>query len=462
MSFSVTRMDCSLVSEPPKPPGRTRALATAKEFQEIHRICQAILESEMKHSFPLPQAVLDSLEEKSPAKDSQSVQSPAEQWLELLDLAITPHMLRSYINERGAEDAALRALIRFLAGKKSHSQADRDKVDWLATHLFKLREEQKRRPGGWPKTDVLEILEGFDFPMLSRYAEDLLMEMPALLDEVKFFENFSQITDSRIIQRARDLKNQFGDEFFHPDVLAALVNYNMFFGKKFNALIQDTMQQVHEFAQSGREAGQPSTQQILDSDYRLTGDALREIGEIGRRELVGGAPGPGGNLARQAMTPEQQLKQLGVDVEQEALYLRNRTEELTMRLRSNPNMNSVPNSFAPLMLSEWEASAFRTLFPESEQSFRADFARALCRAITLIYRIYEEIPQYMEKKGTEYLWKRHYDSLVYLLYEGRNQKDILAQLATASEKRGLPEKARQLQATGQKLETGLAKVAELF
>jgi hypothetical protein len=100
--------------------------------------------------------------------------------------------------------------------------------------------------------------------------------------------------------------------------------------------------------------------------------------------------------------------------------------------------------------------------PDAEQSYRADFARGICRAITIIYRIYEEIPQYLEKKGTEYLWKRHYDSLVFLLYEGRRHKEALQQLAAASEKRGLLEKAKQLQGTSQKLDTGLAKVAELF
>ena len=453
-----------MVNVPPMTMGRERVLSTTKEFQEIHAIYQAILESELKHDFPLPQVVQDSLQDslddQAAAKASQPVQRAAEEWLQLLDLAVTPHLMRSYVKERGAEDTVLRALIRFVSSKKSHSQDDRDKVDWLTTHLFRLREEQKRRPTAWPKTDVLEILDGFDFPMLTRYAEDLLMEIPALLDEVKFFENFSQITDSRIIQRARDLKNQFGAEFFHPDVLAAIVNYNLFFGKKFNALLEDTMRQVHDFAATSQEDGQPSKQQLLDSDYRLTGDTLRQISEIGRKDLVGA--GGAGNLAGQTLTPEQQLKQLGVDVEQEALYLRNRTEELTMRLRSNLNMNSIPNSFAPLLLSEWEGAAFRTLFAEAEQSFRSDFARGLCRAITLIYRIYEEIPQYLEKKGTEYLWKRHYDSLVYLLYEGRNQKEVLSQLTAASQKRGLPEKSRQLAATSQKLDTGLAKVAELF
>src|SRR3990170_2419566 len=257
MSLSVTRIGVSTVSDLPVTAGREKVLATTREFREIHSIYQTLLERELKHSFPLPLLVEELLDPRT-----------AEEWLELLDLAVTPHMIRSYINERGAEDSSLRVVIRFLVSKKSHTQDDRDKVDWLATRLFKLREEQKRRPTSWPKNDVLEILDGFDFPMLSRYAEDLLMEMPALIDEVKFFENFSQITDSRIIQRARDLKNQFGDEFFHPDVLAAVVNYNLFFGNKFHGLMQETMRQVHEFAQTGENRA-PITAQIMESDYRL-------------------------------------------------------------------------------------------------------------------------------------------------------------------------------------------------
>ena len=159
---------------------------------------------------------------------------------------------------------------------------------------------------------------------------------------------------------------------------------------------------------------------------------------------------------------KQQLKQLGVDAVQETLYLRNRTEELLMRVRSNPSMTSVPNSFAPLMLDEWETSAMRNPYPDSEQSFRADYARGITRALAIMYRIYEEIPQFLEKKGTEYLWKRHYDSLVFLLYEGRNQKEALLQLSSSSGGRGLKDKAKQLELTAHKLDIGLSKVAELF
>lgn len=409
---------------------------------------------------PMPDSVKALLDPKSEPAEGAQVPLAASQWMSVLDLAVTPHLLRTYILETPTADSALRSLIRFLVSKPKHSQEDRDKVDWLATHLFKLREESKHRPAVWPKADVMEILEGIAFPPLSKLSEDLLMELPALLDEVKYFRTFSQITDSHIIQRVRDLKNQFGDDFFHPDMLTAIVNYNLFFGKQFQGLMQDAVRQVHEFAKSEPNTPAPDEKLLLSTDYRLTGDALRQLGNLGRTETPQQATE--GNLASQQATPEQQLKQLGVDATQENLYLRNRTEELLMRVRSNPSMTSVPNSFAPLMLDEWETSAMRNPYPDSEQSFRADFARGITRALAIMYRIYEEIPQFLEKKGTEYLWKRHYDSLVYLLYEGRNQKEMLLQLSSSSGGRGLKDKAKQLELTAQKLDIGLSKVAELF
>ncbi|MSO20970.1 MAG: hypothetical protein EXQ56_11015 [Acidobacteria bacterium] len=225
-------------------------------------------------------------------------------------------------------------------------------------------------------------------------------------------------------------------------------------------MFQDTLRQVHEFAKSDPNTEAPDERKLLSSDYRLTDTAFSNLGRHGRKESNDHSAA--GNLASQQLSPEQQLKQMGVDAEQESLYLRNRVEELLMRVRGNANTTSIPNSFAPLQLDDWEAGAMRNPFPESEQSFRADYARGITSAIAIVFSIYEEIPQYLEKKGTEFLWKRHHDSLVYLLYEGRNHKDFLLQLSASSGDRGLNEKARQLQTTANKLGVGLGKVAELF
>ena len=386
---------------------------------------------------------------------SEPVAESLRQWLALLDLAVNPHALRNYVIEQRVEEPAIESLLRFLVSKRPHSQADRDKVDWLVTHLFKMREERTRQPTGWPKTAVMEILQGFEFESLTRFAEDSLMEMPSLLDEMKYFERFSQITDSRIIERGRDLKNQFGEEFFHPDVLAAIVNYNLLFGKKFHGLFQDTMRKVHEFAQARPDESPPDAQELLESDYRMTTDAFRQLGDLGRKEAASADP-------VKTLPVEQQLRRLGIDPSQEALNLRKRIEELSQRLRTNPGITSIPNPFTALPLHEWETAAFRTQYAETEQTFRADFTRSIRHAIAITSRIYEEIPLYQEKRNSEYLWKKHYDSLVYLLYEGREHKDSLLRLSTISQQRGLQEKAKQLQKTAEKLDSSLSKVATLF
>jgi len=151
-----------------------------------------------------------------------------------------------------------------------------------------------------------------------------------------------------------------------------------------------------------------------------------------------------------------------VDPAQQTLHLRNRIQELAMRFRSNPMTATIPDPVSPLHLEDWEAGAFRSQYPESEQTFRAEFARGVRQALAIISLIYEEIPLYYEKKGTEYLWKKHYDALVYLLYEGRQHKEALLKLSAVSKQRGLHEKAKQLQVTAEKMDAALAKAAAVF
>ena len=431
------------------------------EFFLLQEVFCAIVQKELGHAIPLPQAVEEAIARRDAFPPEQTAPEAWMQWLAMLDLAITPHKLRSYVSNEDAPEPTVVALIRFAVAKKSHTESDRDKVDWLLTHLFKKREEQRKLPTGWPKVEVQEILRGFAFPELSQYAQDVLMEVPVLLDEIKYFSSFHQITDTRAVERGRDLKNQFGEEFFQPDVMAAVVNYNLLLGKKFYELIREISQKVHEFAQAQPARGASDTKALLESDYRSTAGAFRDLGELDRKE-----PGPASRGTKGAPAPadslEQQLKHLGVDPAKEILHLRNRIQELSMRFRSNLVTATVPNPVSPVHLQEWEAGAFRSQYPESEQTFRAEFARSVCHAIAIISRIYEEIPLYYEKKGTEYLWKKHYDALVFLLYEGRKHKEALLKLSAVSQQRGLHEKAKQLQVTAEKMDAALAKAAAVF
>ena len=439
-------------------------MITVSEFSLLHTVFSGIVEKELGHPIPLPQEVREAAGGRNPSPNQAASESCAH-WLALLDLAISPHKLRGYVAAEDPEEPTLLALVRFLVFKKAHSEIDRDKVDWLFTHLFKRREERRGSPTGWPRKEIQEILAGVEFPPLGRKAEDQLMDVPALLDEIKYFRSFHQITDSRAVERGRSMKNQFGEDFFHPDILAAIVNYNLLLGKKFYGLIQEVSQKVHEFAKSGQGGTAPDTKELLQGDYRSSANAFRDLGELGRKEPGPVSPVPASPAAAEPAAPtslDSQLRQLGVDPEQESLHLRNRIQELSMRFRSNLQTATVPNSVTPVHLQEWEAGAFRSKYPETEETFRAQFARDICHGIAIISRIYEEVPLYLEKKGSEFHWKKHYDALVFLLYEGRRHKESLLKLAETSRQRGLREKAKQLQVTAEKLEASVEKVAGVF
>src|ERR1041384_6853177 len=111
MSLSVDRIGFAIASVPPIEAIRGRFVLTISEFKQVHGIYQAIIEGELKHGFPLPQVVEDSLREGAP---DGPLEASAGEWLEVLDLAVTPHLIRSYFKERSVEEATLRAMVRSL------------------------------------------------------------------------------------------------------------------------------------------------------------------------------------------------------------------------------------------------------------------------------------------------------------------------------------------------------------
>lgn len=443
-------------------------MVTAREFVDLHSILSAIVEKELGCPLFVPEEAKPWLACSNP---DAPVPESAVAWLLLLDLAVNPHLLRKQMKQSGAHEETVQALLRFLVGKKTHSQADRDKVDWLATFFFQAREERTKQPTGWPKAIVQEILKGFEFPPLTGNAEDLLTEVSSLLEEVKYFDKFAQITESRIIARGRELKNRFGEELFHPDVLAATINYNLIFGKKFHLLLKQTMEKVRHFA---THAESSPGKDLLHDDYRSTGDAMQHLSQLGlEQETVTagsagptgaqGAPGtPQGSAASVAGQTDNRFEELGISLEMEALNVRKRADELGVRLKANPNLTTLPGAVGSLVLTDWETAALRSSYPESEQSFRADFARAIVRALAIVSLINDEMPAYQAKKSTEYLWKRHYDTLFYLLQEGSALKDRLFILSSACEKKGLIDKAKQLLVTAQKLQGALRRATTIF
>jgi hypothetical protein len=238
-----------------------------------------------------------------PAKTLANVRA----WLKLLDLAITPAMVRETLNVNIDQDLA-EALLRYFVRKKSHSNFDRDKTDFLVTYLYR----NPRVKGQWesrgysmdgaapmPPFEIalLEILEDSDIPDISPDHARTLDEFEYLRDEVDNFRDFDAITDSDIIQRVRQMKDSFGSALYHPHVLAVIAPYNTFFSAKFDDLFKAATAHIKNFADQVQQKGgsihaqvhgditvkhltEVRGNEILASEYLRAQEKLRHVSKL--------------------------------------------------------------------------------------------------------------------------------------------------------------------------------------
>src|SRR5438094_6551870 len=137
-------------------------------------------------------------------------------WLRLLDMAITPAMLRRAFNEQTDPEIA-EAMLRYFVRKKEHTESDRDKTDIVCTFLYR----HPRVPGQWEQRGygldgslplspfeiaMIEILADAELPPLPEAHLQLLRRFDALEEQVLRFRDLNALLESGLIQTVRQLK----------------------------------------------------------------------------------------------------------------------------------------------------------------------------------------------------------------------------------------------------------------
>jgi len=161
-------------------------------------------------------------------------------WLNLLDLAITPLMVRDALKESTSQDTA-EALLRHFVRKRSRTDTDRDKTDFIVTFLYRMVVPAEQQI---PAEFVVDHPSEFEEELYVILGEDeatplpeehrqLVREFPFIRQEAEDFRHFAELMDSGIMQRVRDIKQRFGPSFYHPRVLATSAASNVFFGQRF-------------------------------------------------------------------------------------------------------------------------------------------------------------------------------------------------------------------------------------
>lgn len=446
-------------------------LATVQGFYE------KLLQDNLGGEVPVP-AGLEAISLQSDG-DVHGTLLSMHRWLQLLDLAITPAMLRRALTpETDAEIAE--AMLRYFIRKKDAGDANRDKTDLVATFLYR----HPRVPGQWERRGygldgslplapfeiaLLEILADADIPALSDEQMQLLRQFDRMQEEAGRFRDLNALLDSGVIVRVRELKQLFDATFFHPSVLATIAPYNTAFGARFDELFLKAAKEIKTFARELEEQGGSilgnvdgldvtvehvsalQESELLRIDYGTALEKFRRVSRL-RKTLqehppvrrmapasarVSGARAkaatplrlPDLEEMRAAVTPQQ------ISSEEGKLGKVEESVRAFVRVADARFRHVVPMRYFNLILTPAEVAAFCAEDRE-EKSPQGRVTHALLRMVTVAARMTTEMEELRRTRNSPSLWRLHADALVVLLEIARSVQENVKRVMTSPEMQG--------------------------
>jgi hypothetical protein len=419
-------------------------------------------------------------------------------WLHLLDMAITPAMLRQALTPDTDSEVA-EALLRYFVRRREASDVNRDKTDLIATFLYR----HPRVPGQWEQSGygldgalplspfeiaLIEILADTDVPSLPEEHVQLLRRFDPFREEVARFRDFNALMDSGMIGRVRELKQWLDSSFYHPGVLATVAAYNTAFGKKFDELFVNALGEIKNFGQALEEMGGTilttvdgvevtvehvaaiEEKQLLQADYGNAAEKFRRVSKL-KKELDRRPP-----IRRSLLTPGSQISRGGggaaasakpakaaaakvpaaapvfqpptitaqqISAEEGKLRRVEESIRVFVRVADLKYRQVVPMRFFNLTLSVSEADAYSAAYLE-EKSLRADVARTLIRMVSTSARISTELEELKRSQKMSSLWKLHADSIVVLLDIANSSTEDAGSVAKQAEQSGFGTAAKTI------------------
>jgi hypothetical protein len=472
-------------------------LATVQGFY------QKLLRNTLGGEVPIPSG-LDEDALRHSERELPNTLSRMYRWLHLLDMAITPAMLRQALTPDTDSEVA-EALLRYFVRRREATDINRDKTDLIATFLYR----HPRVPGQWQQSGygldgalplspfeiaLIEILADTDVPSLPEEHVQLLRRFDPFLEEVRRFRDFNALIDSGMIGRVRELKQWLDSSFYHPGVLATVAAYNTGFGKKFDDLFVKALGEIKNFGQALEEMGGTilttvdgvevtvehvaaiEEKQLLQADYGNAFEKFRRVSKLkkeldrrppirralltptGQTTRAAGSAAAGAKAAKaaaKAPTAPPVFQPPAITAQQisaEQGKLRRVEESIRVFVRvADPKYRQiVPMRFFNLTLTVPEADAYSAAYLE-EKSLRADVARTLIRMVSISARISTELEELKRSQKMSSLWKLHADSIVVLLDMASSATEDAGSVAKSAEQSGSAPAAKTIHESVAKL-----------
>ncbi len=475
-------------------------LATVQGFY------QKLMRESLGGDVPVPSG-LDEVSLRHSGEDLPETLSRMYRWLHLLDMAITPAMLRQALTPDTDSEVA-EALLRYFVRRREASEINRDKTDLIATFLYR----HPRVPGQWQQRGygldgalplspfeiaLIEILADTDVPSLPEEHVQLLRNFDPLREEIARYRDFNSLIDSGIVSRVRELKRWLDSSFYHPGVLATVAAHNAAFGARFDQLFTSALGEIKQFAQALEEMGGSilstvdgvevtvehvaaiEQTEMLQADYGSALEKFRRVSKLKkeldrrppiRKSLL--APSAGNGIQSQggaaaaaarrapvkaaaAPAPTPAFQPLVITAQQisaEETKLRRVEESIRVfvRVADAKYRQIVPMRFFNLTLTAPEAEAYNAAYLE-EKSLRADLARSLMRLVSCVARVNTELEELKRSQSMSSVWKLHADALVVLIEVSRTTAEEAGSVAKLAESGDAGASAKAIRETVQKL-----------
>lgn len=468
------------------------------DMAAVHGFYVTLLKDKLGFDVPVPSDIQAAVGGKN--RVERSVDSLVR-WLALLDLAITPVMIRDALRLESTRKESAEALLRYFHHKHSSDEADRDKSDFVITFLFRYLKMPLRSGEEWSLEDPssfeqeIYVILGINEPLiLPEEHRHLVREFPFIRQEVEDIHDFDRLMDSGIMQRVRDIKQRFGPSLYHPRVLSTIAEYNVFIGNRFDELFRQAAHSIKQFASSVQAAGASimsrvegdvtvkhladvEGERILEKEYGKAQEHLRNVSTfkkvVDRRRKSSTPPAPAATLhphpgpaAQPALihgggSAAEIGKSLDKTVEEGKIATMLESIRNFILAANTKSANVFPMRNGNLPITAAELDAFKAEY-RGEKSFRGDFALGLTEAVSIFARMLVEVEELRQKQYSAYLWKPHADSLTFLLQRANRLQEECAAILTVAENRGLVEKAKALSVTLQKLRQQSMSVAKLL
>ena len=433
-------------------------LATVQGFYE------KLLQDSVGGEVPVPIG-LEAISLQQADGDVHETLAAMRRWLRLLDMAITPAMLRHAFTPDTDPEIA-EAMLRYFSRTKNESDVNRDKTDLVTTFLYR----RPRVPGQWERRGygldgslplspfeiaLIEILAESDTPAVPEEHVQVLRRFDSLQQEAESFSDLNALLESGIIPRVRELKQSLELSFYHPGVLATIAPYNAAFGKKFDQLFLAAAAEIKNFAQALDEQGGSILGNVDGIDVTVEDVSAMEAGELlridyatalkkfdrvsklrkalERRPPIRGAakaatprrvsktvrapatavvrrPSLDVHAMREAVTPPQ------ISAEETRLLQVEESIRVFVRVADPKFRQIVPMRFFNLILSPAEADAYCAGYRrEKDKGVLAEVARVLLRSVAATARMTTELEELKRCENSPSLWKLHAHSLIVLL-----------------------------------------------